>query len=280
MTLQKEDYEEPCCLLDMAPPDAESPRQTVPIGRIIEKLEDHLGRDDYAAAERHLAYWRAEAAAGRDRRGLLSLWNETVGLMRKLGRREEALCAAQEALSLMRSLGLSDSLTGATTRINAATALKAFGEAARSLVLFEEAAAVYEAHLPAGDGRLGGLYNNWALSLADTGRFAEARARFLQALAVMRQVPGGELEQAVTQLNLADLAAREKGPEEAESEIFERLEKAAALLDTPSLPHDGYYAFVAEKCAPGFRFHGWFAQAQKLEAEARRIYGKSQDPGR
>ena len=35
---------------------------------------------------------------------------------------------------------------------------------------------------------------------------------------------------------------------------------------------DGYYAFVCEKCAPTFDYYGWFAEAEKLNGEAARIY--------
>ena len=60
----------------------------------------------------------------------------------------------------------------------------------------------------------------------------------------------GELEQAITWLNMADALEAERGAEAAEGEVEEYLDRAAALLDTASLPRNGYYAFVCEKCAP------------------------------
>lgn len=47
--LSKNDYEEPRCLLNMHPEVT-----PVPVGRIIEKLDSYLDRNDYDAAERHL----------------------------------------------------------------------------------------------------------------------------------------------------------------------------------------------------------------------------------
>ena len=59
--LRKEDYEEPRCLLNMNP----TPRVThIPTTRVIAKLDEYFSRNDYQSAERHLKYWRAEAAAG------------------------------------------------------------------------------------------------------------------------------------------------------------------------------------------------------------------------
>ena len=76
--LNKEDYEEPTCLLNMDR-DAPRPAFTVPVGRVIEKLDEYLSRDDWAGAGRHLNYWLAEAKAGGDKRGELAIQNERMG---------------------------------------------------------------------------------------------------------------------------------------------------------------------------------------------------------
>ncbi len=62
--LNKEDYAEPQCLLNMHAALPEAPARPIPMSRIIEKLDEHLSRDDWAAAERHLDYWLADALAG------------------------------------------------------------------------------------------------------------------------------------------------------------------------------------------------------------------------
>jgi hypothetical protein len=50
------------------------------------------------------------------------------------------------------------------------------------------------------------------------------------------------------------------------------LDTALALLNTPSVPRDGYYAFVCEKCAPTFRYYGYFLDGEDLETRAGQIY--------
>ena len=54
--------------------------------------------------------------------------------------------------------------------------------------------------------------------------------------------------------------------------IFELLDRASELLAAPGIPHDGYYAFVCEKCAPSFEYYGYFMEAEHLKQEAGRIY--------
>lgn len=268
--LKKDDYEEPRCLLDLHP---EITR--INVGRMIEKLDEYLGRNDYDAAERHLRYWLAEAQSGHDDRGELSVRNEQIGLYRKLGKEAECLAAVTSALALVDALEMDDTLTLATTLINAATGYKAFGKAADALPLYEQARAIYEAHLKPDDDHLGGLYNNMALALTEVQRYREAETLFGKALDAMTQQEHGEAEMAITYLNLADLVAAERGLEAGEAQIGEYLAEAERLLDTDTLPQNGYYAFVCEKCAPVFGYYGYFLTEDKLTERAKNIYERS-----
>ena len=51
--------------------------------------------------------------------------------------------------------------------------------------------------------------------------------------------------------------------------------KAEKLLYTESLPRDGYYAFVCEKCAPVFAYYGYFLTEQELHRRAGEIYERA-----
>lgn len=267
--LRPEDYLEPSCVF-CKPEDEHA--KPVDLRRCLDRLDEYLDRNDCAAARRHLDYWRAEALACNDLRGLLTIENERMGLFRKTGDEAAADEALNAALELVDRTGLDGTVTAATTWLNAATVYKRFGRAPEALPLYEKARLVYEKALPPEDERLGGLYNNMALALTDLGRWAEARTLYEKALAVMELQPRGALEMAVTQLNLADLAAAERGLLEAEAEIERRLDLARALLDRPELPRNGYYAFVCEKCASVFGYYGRFADAQELRELSEKIY--------
>lgn len=268
--LSKDDYEEPKCLLDMHPEV-----KPIPVGRVIEKLDSYLNRNDCEAAERHLRYWLSEAEAGGDMRGKLTVLNEQIGLYRKTGKEEECLRAVSDALSLAVSMNMEASVAYGTTLINAATGYKAFGKTKEALPLYRKAKTVYESELDADDGRLGGLYNNMAATLAGLREFREAEELYHKAIAIMEKQENGALEIAVTCLNLADLVAAEKGLEDGDREIGKLLTKAEELLDTEGLPRDGYYAFVCEKCAPVFGFYGYFFTEQELSRRAREIYERA-----
>lgn len=241
--------------------------------RILAKLDEHLHKNDYASAERHLLYWLGESSGAGDIRTELLIRNELMGLYRKLGRESEALDCVNAALARIDEQNISHQVGAATTFLNCATVYKAFGKAEQGIALFERAKAVYERELEPDDSRLGGLYNNMALSLVDLGRFSEADGLYRKAIAVMEQNEGGSLEVAITYLNMATAAETEKGLLDADETVQEYLDRAEKLLEGFE-KRDGYYAFVCEKCASVFNYYGRFMYANELSERARRIYGQ------
>ena len=268
--LTKDDYEEPQCPLNMHPEIT-----SIPIGRIIDKLNFYLNQNDYAAAERHLGYWLSEADACHDMRGKLTVLNEQIGLFRKTGKEAECLAAINDAPALADALHMEQSVTYGTTLINAATGYKTFGKATDALPLYRKAQTIYESALDSSDGRLGGLYNNMALTLTELKNFSEAESLFYKAIEVMQKQENGALEVAITRLNIADLIGARSGLEDGAEEIEKQLLEAEKLLDTEALPRDGYYAFVCEKCAPIFGYYGFFMTEWELNRRAREIYERS-----
>jgi tetratricopeptide (TPR) repeat protein len=270
--LEREDYTEPNCPFCTDFYSEKKKVQAIDIDRVIQKLDEYLDKNNYQAAEQTLKYWLREAENGNDLRGKLSLENELMGLKRKCGCEKEAVDAAEKALDLLNELKLDETVTAATTFVNAATVYKAFGYAEKALPLYGSAKTIYEDKLEPGDGRLGGLYNNMALALSDVGRYKEAREYFAKAIEIMKQIDTGEADQAISWLNLANTAEAEKGLEEASDEITSCLDKAQQLLNSDTLPKNGYYAFVCEKCAPTFEYYGYFGFANELKERSRRIY--------
>ena len=273
--LKPADYVEPRCLLCGEPYGAAPQIKPIPQRRIIEKLDDYMSRRDYPAAERHLLYWLEEAKLGGDRRGELMVRNELVGHYRKAGDRDKALSHGEAAMALLRELDFDGTVSAGTTYTNVATACNAFGENNRALTLFEKAKEVYEATPRTEPSLLGGLYNNMALTYVSLGRYEEAFALYEKALNIMGGVADGALEQAITYLNMADATAAQKGMEEAEAEIDTLVDRAWELLNDPSLPRNGYYAFVCEKCAPSFSYYGYFSAANELTWRAENIYAEN-----
>ncbi len=273
--IDKEDYAEPACPLcdggEFYNPKKNAPAGRIPVSRIIDKVDSLFGRNDYAEAGRLLNYWKNEAVELGDKNGELAMENELVGYYRKQGDKDKGLASVKCALGLTDELTQSEMASGATVFINCATAYKSFGMAEEALPLYIRAEKVYKNVLKDTDSRFGGLYNNMALTLADLGRFGEAEEAYRSALSVMKKVPRGEAECAITYINLAhmyeDCGMGDK--------IGDCMDKAYALLKSKNLPHDGYYAFVIEKCAPSFGYFGMDIISEELSREAKEIYERA-----
>ena len=238
------------------------------LARFFAKLDEIFSKGDLAAAGRLIDYWERDARAIGDENGLLYVLNEETGYFRRTGEKEKGLAAVNEALALTEKLGMEKTVSGATVIINCATTMKAFGEAEKALPLYEKARAVYESSLESDDFLLAAFYNNFALSLADVGRTAEAEEMFFLAIGTLKKCGGHEGEIAVSYVNLAQLyyscGENEKIPA--------ALESGWEYLSAETLPHDGNYAFVCSKCAPAYRDFGQNERADILFARSKEIY--------
>ena len=275
MEIKKEDYIEPRCVLCEEPYGKEPEIKPIPQRRIVDKLDEYMSRRDYNGAERHLLYWLEEAKLGRDLKGELMIRSELVGHYRKVLNREKAFENAKAALELIDRIGYEGSISEATVYVNIATVYNAFEENDRSIAMFEKARKIYESVPDLKPELLGGLYNNMALTYAALKQFPKAYELYDKAIGTMGKVENGELEQAITYLNLANAKEDELGLEDAADDIETCLDKAYALLDTPTVPHGGYYAFVCEKCAPTFDYYGYFMAAEELKKRAKEIYERA-----
>lgn len=261
--------EEKCCC-------CKEPLGTIPILRIIEKLDACFARNDMDEAGRLLDYWEKEARALNDNRGLSEILSEQIGYFRKVGNKQRGLEAVDSALALLACEDTADSVSNATIYLNCATTMKAFGKAQEAMPYYLRAKDTFEKLLPQNDFRLAGLYNNMATALADLQKFDEARECYNKAITVLKgKSVYGEL--AVTYVNLAHLTYDEAEAKQTacDDEVDGLLDSAWQCLDNPDAPRDGNYAFICSKCAPSFGFFGFFMQKQELEKRAQEIYANN-----
>lgn len=274
--LKPEDYKEPRCLMCDDFYNVENVQKrnvtTIPVDRVINKLDSFFDRNDVQGAKRHLEYWLSEACQGNDDRGQLAVVNELLGLYRKMGLKDEAFKMIDMANKLIDELKMEDSLTAGTVNLNIATVYEAFDMPEKSLQGYEAALAVYKKYLSPNDKRFGGLYNNMALAMTSLKMYRQARETYITAIDIMKDVDNGQPETAISYLNLANLAQQEHGMQEAEDMITAYLTQAENYLYDEKNLKDGNYAFVCEKCAPTFRYYGWFLTANELEKRSKEIY--------
>lgn len=247
----------------------DQPLGRIDVSRAIGKLDELFSRNALSDAGKLLDFWRGEAVRLRDRQGELSIVNEQLGFFRRTNEKDKAMEAVERSLALVESLNIGDSVSSATILLNAATTLKAFGRAEDALPLYERTLAVYKKDLDDGDVRMGGFYNNYALTLADLGKIAEAKKAYECAISVMTRNEDGKPEAAISYINMAYLY-----PEHS-AEAHSALKKASDLLEECSHMESGRYAFVLSKCAPAFRDFGYTDLADKLERRSKEIYERS-----
>ena len=234
---------------------------------IARRADDLMGRGDWDGAERvFLAALDAAETAGNES-AALSLCSELMGFYRQRGMAEKFYTVFDrcgELLCVVRP----GALARGTILINAATALSAFGEAARALPLFQEAEEMYAAALNADHPRLAALWNNMAAALDVLGRPDEAEKYMRRALAQQIKRPG-DLDAAVTYVNLAQHYASKSAHD---GRIAECLDAAMERMDSPDAVWAYYYAHTARKIAPALEALGRAAAAQDLRERADLIY--------
>ncbi len=273
MVLNKEDYEEPRCPFDTSRWKREVPVNRIPLSRVIDKLDESYSKADYNGALRIADYWMQEAKAGNDLAGQFAIHNELMGTYRKMGNKEKAFENAKAAFDLIERMGITGSISEGTALVNAATVCSAFDMPEESYEYFKRAVPIYESQLQPGDWRLGGLYNNMAVTLNSLERYDEAIGLYDRAIAAMELVDGSEGEQAVSWLNLADTYALKYGNDRSEDRVSGCCRKAIELMDTPGLKDDVNYAFYCEKCAPVLEYYGFADAGKELLRRAEKAYG-------
>ena len=269
--LQEEDYKEPACVLCDTPFSKPAP-PLVPIDRILAKYDDFMNRQDHSGAERHLKYWIAEAAACSDMRAEFSVRNEYMGFLRLQGRFDEAVVQADAAVSLIKKLSMTGSVTAGTCYLNTATVYDAAGRTKQALEFFALAEKEYSGSIDKNDPRFSGLYNNYGLALFHSGRNEEAIRAFDKAIGSTEDSSRGKLEQAISWLNKADVYDAAPDSDEKDSRIYDSLQKACDLLDDPTILREGYTAFVFDKCSQVFGYYGWFSDSKRFGTLSKEIY--------
>ncbi|MBO6134393.1 MAG: tetratricopeptide repeat protein [Lachnospiraceae bacterium] len=248
--------------------------KNIDMERIRHRLDKLFDEKDFDEAEALINYWLKEAHIAKDLRSELELQNEYIGFLRKQGRGEDAKLHAKRCIELVESLSLDKSVSGGTIFLNVATVYKAFGEANVALSYFLKAKEIYEKHLDKNDKLIAGLYNNMGLALTDLSQFDAAYKMYSDAITIMGQNIDGELDKAISHLNLADLIYKKYKSDLSDDyskysdEIENNISIAWNLLNKENIPHDDYYRFVCEKCAPSFGFYGYFIYEKELKKRA------------
>lgn len=246
----------------------------IDMDRIKKKLDVHFDKKEFDQVERLINYWIVEAKNGDNKKAELELQNEYMGFLRKMNRGDDAIAHAERAAALVRELRLDRTVGGATIFLNVATVYKAFNNPNAAMSYFNKTKEVYEQNLKDDDKLFAGLYNNMALAAVDMKQYDAAETLYKKAIAIMNNIPDGELDAAISYLNYADLiyAKYKSDVSEDYSKYGEKIESLVSaawkLLNLDTTKHDEYYRFVCEKCAGSFGFYGFFLYENELKKRA------------
>lgn len=246
--------------------------ESIPVSRFLARLDSCFGRNDMSGARECLQFWETEARRLNDRRGLLTVLNETVGFYRRTQKKGKALSALKECQELLNELGQADTLSGATVIINAATTLSFFGQPGESLPLYARAAACYETQGKTESYEYAALKNNEAAAYEALKRYDEAERCWRQAVEILRREGKHDGEIAISLVCLAHLTFDRD--DTAFEQVEQLLDEAWEYLNSPRQPRDGNYAYILRKCAPSFDYFQRPEAAQALREVAKEIYGK------
>lgn len=247
-------------------------------GDILKKADALFaaGKGAEAAAELEAAYQQARQE--EDWHSQLTLVNELMGYCRTVSRFEQAWEYVAQARSLLDEHGISQTLAGVTTQLNIATVYRADGRPLEALEIYRQVEQVYLAEGLSGDCRLGGLYNNMAVSCLEAGEKQQALVYARSAAAAIAAAEDAAEERAIIFANLASVLMQADPPLVSEAELY--LEQALALFrnEAPWDPH--YGGALAARAYLAFR-RGQEDQAIDLYRQAmsiiRRAFGENRD---
>ncbi len=241
----------------------------VPIMRVIAKLDEHFAHNDLEGAVELLEYWNSEAKNIGDPRGRLEILNEQIGIYRRTFSRDKALATVADALDIIETESLQNSLSVGTIYVNMATTLKAFGKVQEAMPYYGKAGEIFNTHTNTPLFQKAALNNNMASALTELGCFNEAEQCYLEAIEMLKGDSNYFGEIAVSYVNLAHLY---EDMARLDTQIYDVMDKAWEYLNKPEVTHDGNYAFVCTKCAPSFGYFGFDERERYLNDKAEKIY--------
>lgn len=243
--------------------------------RFIAKLDECFDRNDMKAACEWIESRKKEARDIGDDRGLLTVLNEAVGYYRRTQKRGKADKAMRESLDLVEKLGLSQTLSGATIFINAATTLSFFGEEEKGLALYDKAAKVYEQEGRIETYEYAALLNNKAGALYTLKRYDEAERDWKKSIEILCKIGRHAGEIAISLVMLAHLTFNRDNT--SYDRVESLLDEAWEYINSDDQSKDGNYAYVLRKCAPSFDYFKRRDEAEAMREVAKEIYNDNKE---
>jgi len=211
------------------------------MNEILEQIDKFYAHKQYDEAHQYMIQQLQNAMEDQRDDLVLGILNELLGYYRVHGLFDIGVKISQQAYNIVYSLGLSETIDGATTFLNIATLYRAKGDFYEAMDNYLRAKAIYEKTLSETDERLPSLYNNISLLYQEIGHSEKAIEYATLALQFIQKIPNCEIETAITYTNLAQMYMNQDDKEKGQT----CLKQAIMLFEKygPDDPH--YFAAMA-----------------------------------
>ena len=197
------------------------------IQAVLQQLDTLFTQKKHEQVEDFLTSSLEQALKEKDDSSVVTLLNEMIGFYRDKGLHTKSMAYGKRLLTLLNKMGLEGTLPYATSLLNIANACRAAGELESSLSYYQTVESIYRTLLDENDFRFASLYNNMSLLYQEMNDYKKSCICLTAALAIVKQYPEAEIEQATTHANLAASFLELDDMEQAQVHLTE----AAAIFE-------------------------------------------------
>lgn len=189
------------------------------INKVLEQLDSIPGEDGGRKTEEFLKDKIREAGDEGDLSSELTLVNELIGFLRYMGKFMDAGTVIGDARRLCEDMGITGTVSHATTLLNIATLERAMGDHEESLKDYEQVQDIYDRVLTPDDYLYAALYNNMSLLCQEMGDHEKSADCLKKAIPIISSHDDKRIEQAISRTNLAQACLMLGRLDEAEAEL-------------------------------------------------------------
>ena len=194
----------------------------------------------------------------KDLEGVVSVCNELGGFYRAMRRTDEALWTYQKVIDGLKNMGMQGTSNYATALINLGNVYIARKEYDTAYDIDCQALKILD-RVGEDTYQMAALCNNMSAALRELGQIKDAESMALQAIQIIRQMPGCETELATSYTNLGQAQARRYAYFDARQSLTHALQ----LFENCNGNHDIHYAAAVYGLAEMDQAEGDYAAAEQ-----------------
>lgn len=208
------------------------------IKKIIYELDLLYEQRLYTEIEAFLLGKIKESREENDHSAVLTLANELMGFYKTSRRYEELIDLCDIVIYIMKDADLEGTVSYATTILNAANACRKAGIVDQALEYYNYVSDIYKNIISEYDMRLASLYNNMSIAYNDKKQYEQAFILFEKALKIVVENEGTEIQEAITNSNMANSLMRMNNLDKA----LNHIEKALSIFEKTKAQKNFHYA--------------------------------------